>query len=372
MIACNNHSTIKEKAVTVSNVDSLYRKYKLDNIQLPPGFSISVFAEVPDARSLCQGEKGTVFAGNRGKNEVYAVTDSNKDGKADIVYTIAKGLHTPNGVAFRNGSLYVAEINRILRYDDIENRLANPPNPIVVFDKYPDKEHHGWKFIAFGPDGKLFVPVGAPCNVCNEKDSIFATITRMNPDGTGLEIFAKGIRNSVGFAWHPITKELWFTDNGRDNMGDDVPFCELNYAPKQGMHFGFPFCHQGDILDPDFGKGKKCSDYSPPAQKMGPHVAPLGMRFYTGSLFPPEYKNRIFIAQHGSWNRRIPAGYRIMMASLDNNNNVINYEPFATGWLQYEKEVLGRPVDVEVMPDGALLISDDQNGVIYRVVYNRK
>lgn len=372
LIACNNHSTIKEKAVTVSNVDSLYRKYKLDNIQLPPGFSISVFAEVPDARSLCQGEKGTVFAGNRGKNEVYAVTDSNKDGKADIVYTIAKGLHTPNGVAFRNGSLYVAEINRILRYDDIENRLANPPNPIVVFDKYPDKEHHGWKFIAFGPDGKLFVPVGAPCNVCNEKDSIFATITRMNPDGTGLEIFAKGIRNSVGFAWHPITKELWFTDNGRDNMGDDVPFCELNYAPKQGMHFGFPFCHQGDILDPDFGKGKKCSDYSPPAQKMGPHVAPLGMRFYTGSLFPPEYKNRIFIAQHGSWNRRIPAGYRIMMASLDNNNNVINYEPFATGWLQYEKEVLGRPVDVEVMPDGALLISDDQNGVIYRVVYNRK
>lgn len=372
LIACNNHSTIKEKAVTVSNVDSLYRKYKLDNIQLPPGFSISVFAEVPDARSLCQGEKGTVFAGNRGKNEVYAVTDSNKDGKADIVYTIAKGLHTPNGVAFRNGSLYVAEINRILRYDDIENRLANPPNPIIVFDKYPDKEHHGWKFIAFGPDGKLYVPVGAPCNVCNEKDSIFATITRMNPDGTGLEIFAKGIRNSVGFAWHPITKELWFTDNGRDNMGDDVPFCELNYAPKQGMHFGFPFCHQGDILDPDFGKGKKCSDYSPPAQKMGPHVAPLGMRFYTGSLFPPEYKNRIFIAQHGSWNRRIPAGYRIMMASLDNNNNVINYEPFATGWLQYEKEVLGRPVDVEVMPDGALLISDDQNGVIYRVVYNRK
>lgn len=369
LIACNNNPTIKEKSVTVSNLDSLFKKYKLDKIQLPPGFSISVFAEVPDARSLCQGEKGTIFVGNRGKNEVYAVTDSNQDGKGDIVYIIAKGLHMPNGVAFRNGSLYVAEINRILRFDDIENRLANPPDPIIVFDKYPDKEHHGWKFIAFGPDGKLYVPVGAPCNVCNEKDSIFATITRMNPDGTGLEIFARGIRNSVGFGWHPITKGLWFTDNGRDNMGDDVPFCELNYAPKQGMHFGFPFCHQGDVLDPELGKGKKCSDYSPPAQKMGPHVAPLGMRFYTGSLFPPEYRNRIFIAQHGSWNRRIPAGYRVMMASVDNNNNIINYEPFATGWLQNEKEVIGRPVDVEVMPDGSLLISDDQNGVIYRIVY---
>lgn len=372
LIACKNNPTVKEKPVTASNADSLYKKYKLDKIQLPPGFNITVFAEVPDARSLCQGVKGTVFAGNRGKNEVYAITDSNQDGKADIIYTIAKGLHTPNGVAFRNGSLYVAEINRILRYDDIENRLSNPPEPKVVYDKFPDKEHHGWKFIAFGPDDKLYVPVGAPCNVCNEKDPIFATITRMNPDGTGLEIFARGIRNSVGFAWHPITKELWFTDNGRDNMGDDVPFCELNYAPKQGMHFGFPFCHQGDVLDPEFGKGKKCSDYSPPAQKMGPHVAPLGMRFYTGSLFPPEYKNRIFIAQHGSWNRRIPAGYRVMMASVDNNNNIINYEPFATGWLQNEKEVIGRPVDVEVRPDGSLLISDDQNGVIYRVVYNKK
>ncbi len=372
LIACNNNPTIKEKSVTASNVDSLYKKYRLKKIQLPPGFNISVFAEVPDARSLCQGEKGTVFVGNRGKNEVYAITDSNQDGKADIIYTIAKGLHTPNGVAFRNGSLYVAEINRILRYDDIEDRLSNPPDPKVVFDKFPDKEHHGWKFIAFGPDNKLYVPVGAPCNVCNEKDPIFATITRMNPDGTGLEIFARGIRNSVGFAWHPIKKELWFTDNGRDNMGDDVPFCELNYAPKQGMHFGFPFCHQGDVLDPEFGKGKKCGDYSPPAQKMGPHVAPLGMRFYTGSLFPPEYKNRIFIAQHGSWNRRIPAGYRVMMASVDNNNNIIDYEPFATGWLQNEKEVIGRPVDVEVRPDGSLLISDDQNGVIYRVVYNKE
>jgi glucose/arabinose dehydrogenase len=372
LIACNNNPTIEEKSVTASNVDSLYKKYRLEKIQLPPGFNISVFAEVPDARSLCQGVKGTVFVGNRGKNEVYAITDSNQDGKADIIYTIAKGLHTPNGVAFRNGSLYVAEINRILRYDDIENRLSNPPDPKVVFDKFPDKEHHGWKFIAFGPDDKLYVPVGAPCNVCNEKDPIFATITRMNPDGTGLEIFARGIRNSVGFAWHPIKKELWFTDNGRDNMGDDVPFCELNYAPKQGMHFGFPFCHQGDVLDPEFGKGKKCGDYSPPAQKMGPHVAPLGIRFYTGSLFPPEYKNRIFIAQHGSWNRRIPAGYRVMMASVDNNNNIINYEPFATGWLQNEKEVIGRPVDVEVRPDGSLLISDDQNGVIYRVVYNKE
>lgn len=358
----------KPAPAQAANIDSLNKVYKLDKIQLPPGFQISFFAKVPNARSLCMGEKGTIFAGNRSEKSVYAIVDSNQDGIADKVYTIASGLNMPNGVAFRNGSLYVAEISRILRYDDIENKLASPPVPVVVYDKFPTKEHHGWKFIAFGPDGKLYVPVGAPCNVCEEKDSIFATITRMNPDGSGLEIFARGVRNSVGFTWHPENGELWFTDNGRDELGDDVPFCELNHAPKIGMHFGFPYCHQGDVPDPEFGKNKNCADYTPPAQKMGPHVAPLGLRFYTGSMFPPEYKNRLIIAQHGSWNRRIPAGYRVMMASIE-GNKVVKYEPFATGWLQNEKEVLGRPVDVLQLPDGSMLISDDMNGAIYRVTY---
>jgi glucose/arabinose dehydrogenase len=358
---------------TPAEQDSLFTKYHLDKIKLPPGFSISVYAEVTNARSMCWGSKGLLFVGNRDEHNVYAIADIDKNGKADSVYTIATGLNMPNGVAFRNGSLYVAEISRILRYDSIESRLANPAAPVVVFDKYPDKAHHGWKFIAFGPDGKLYVPVGAPCNVCDEKDPVFATITRLNADGTGMEIYAKGIRNSVGFAWHPDTKELWFTENGRDNLGEDMPNDELNTAPKAGMHFGFPYCHQGDTLDPEFGKGKNCADYTPPAQKLGAHVAALGMRFYTGSMFPPEYKNRIFIAEHGSWNRKIPVGYSVMMATLE-GNKVAKYEPFATGWLPGtdEKEVFGRPVDVEVAADGALLISDDKQGVVYRITYGEK
>ncbi|MBC7848190.1 MAG: sorbosone dehydrogenase family protein [Chitinophagaceae bacterium] len=370
VVACNNSETSSDNATTATVIarDSLFEKYQLAKIKLPPGFQISVYAEVPNARSLCIGEKGTVFAGNRAEDNVYAIVDLNKDGKADSIYIIAKGLNTPNGVAFRNGSLYVAEINRIIRYDSIESRLGNPPQPVVVYDKFPSEKHHGWKFIAFGPDDKLYVPVGAPCNICAKEDPIFSSITRMNPDGSGFEIFAKGIRNSVGFAWHPDTKELWFTENGRDEMGDDVPLCELNHAPKAGMDFGFPFCHQGDVLDPEFGKGKKCSDYIAPAQLLGPHVAPLGMRFYTGATFPAEYKNRIFMALHGSWNRSIPAGYSIMTATLE-GNKVSKYEPFATGFLQHEKDVLGRPVDIQLLPDGNLLVSDDKNGVIYRIGY---
>jgi glucose/arabinose dehydrogenase len=357
--------------ISKTSPDSLFTKYQLDRITLPAGFKISVFAEVPNARSMCWGAKGTLFIGNRDEDKVYAVKDTDNDGVADERYIISEKLNKPNGVAFRNGSLYVAEINRILRFDNIENKLESPPAYTVVYDKFPDKEHHGWKFIAFGPDDKLYVPVGAPCNVCDEKDSIYASITRMNPDGTGLEIFAKGIRNSVGFAWHPDTKEMWFTDNGRDNLGDDIPNCELNHAPRKGMHFGFPYCHEGDILDPEFGKGKNCADYTAPAQKMGPHVAPLGMRFYTGKMFPAEYQKQIFIAQHGSWNRTQPIGYRVMVAKLDSAGKVINYGPFAMGWLGENNKVTGRPVDVEIAPDGALLVSDDSRGAIYRISYNK-
>lgn len=377
LVACNSDTktpddtkTDKKDTSAMASADELFAKYKLSKVTLPAGFSISVFAEVPEARSMCYGTKGTLFVGNREKDRVYAVTDSDNDGRADKVHVIASGLDMPNGVAFRNGSLFVGENSRVIRFDDIENKLDNPPSPVVIYDKFPTKEHHGWKFIGFGPDDKLYVPIGAPCNVCDEKDSIFSTITRMNPDGSGLEIYAKGVRNSVGFAWHPQTKELWFTDNGRDMMGDDVPYCELNYAPNKGMHFGFPYCHQGDVLDPEFGKGKKCSDYVAPAEKMGPHVAPLGMRFYTSNQFPAEYRNKIFIALHGSWNRTIPDGYRVMVATLD-GNKVVKYEPFANGWLQNQRDVIGRPVDVEVAPDGSLLVSDDKNGAIYKITYKK-
>ena len=347
----------------------LFDKYELNKIRLPAGFTISIFAEVPDARSMCWGAKGTLFVGNRDRDKVYAVVDNNQDGQADKVYVIASGLNMPCGVAFRNGSLYVAEVSRILRYDNIETRLANPPTAFVVYDKLPKEKHHGWKFIAFGPDGKLYIPIGAPCNMCLP-DSMHACIARMNPDGTGFEVYARGIRNSVGFTWHPQSKELWFTENGRDNLGDNIPSCELNTAPHAGMHFGYPFCHEGDILDPEYGKGKNCNDYTPPAQKMGPHVAPLGLRFYTGKQFPAEYKDKLFIAQHGSWNRTIPIGYRVMMVTV-NKNKVVKYEPFAEGWLQDNKKVIGRPVDIEMAGDGSLLISDDKQGVIYRVTYKK-
>jgi glucose/arabinose dehydrogenase len=366
LIGCKQSTTSSEGSTTGKEA---IKKYQLEKIKLPPGFTISVYAEVPNARSMCWGANGTLFVGNRDEDNVYAVVDENSDGTGDKVYTIARDLNMPNGVAFNNGSLYVAEVDRITRYDNIEASLSNPAAPVLVTDKYPDKSHHGWKFIAFGPDDKLYVPVGAPCNVCEEKDPIFASITRMNKDGSNLEIFAKGVRNSVGFAWHPDTKELWFTENGRDNMGDDVPFCEINHAPVKGLHFGFPYCHQGNILDPEFGVGKNCTDYVAPAKILAPHIAPLGMRFYTGNSFPAEYKNQIFFSEHGSWNRSKPIGFKISIAKLQ-DNKVIEYLPFATGWLQDDGKVLGRPVDVEIMKDGSLLVSDDYAGVIYKISYN--
>jgi glucose/arabinose dehydrogenase len=342
---------------------------QLDRIKLPAGFAIDVYAEnVPNARSMVLSPNGTLFVSTRAAGNVYAILDKNNDNKADEVITIARGLRMPNGVAFRNGSLYVAEVSRVIRYDDIENRLTNPPNPIIVNDSFPNDDAHGWKFIKFGPDGKLYVPIGAPCNVCERDDKRYSSITRMNPDGSEFEIFAHGVRNTVGFDWHPDTNELWFTDNGRDWLGDDSPPDELNHAPEPDMHFGFPYCHGGDIIDPDFGKGRNCADYVPPAMKLGPHVAALGMRFYTGSMFPSEYKNQIFIAEHGSWNRSTPIGYRVTLVRLS-GNKAVSYEVFADGWLQ-GSSAWGRPVDVLVMPDGALLVSDDSAGAIYRIYYN--
>lgn len=350
---------------------SVANRLALEDIRLPPGFSMAVFADnVPGARSMAQGAKGTLFVGSRDRGVVYAVVDRNGDKRADEVITLARGLNMPNGVAFRDGSLYVAEVNRVLRFDRIEERLATPPKPVVVNDSFPKEKHHGWKFVRFGPDGMLYVPVGAPCNVCEEKDQRFASIMRMRPDGKGLEVFASGVRNTVGFDWHPETRELWFTDNGRDWLGDDRPPDELNRAPRPGLHFGFPYAYGRNVPDPDYGKKGKGRAFTPPEMELGPHVAALGMRFYTGGMFPAAYRNQIFIAEHGSWNRSEPLGYRVTLVRLK-QGKAASYEVFAEGWLQ-DGGAWGRPVDIQVMPDGALLVSDDKAGAIYRISYGEK
>lgn len=349
---------------------SSHQTLPLDKIKLRPGFEISIYAgNVPNARSMALGQNGTMFVGTRTAGKVYAIVDRNQDHKVDEVITLAQGLNMPNGVAFRDGALYVAEVNRVLRFDNVEAKLNEPGTPAVVNDGFPRDRHHGWKFIAFGPDGMLYVPVGAPCNIYERDDERYASITRMKPDGTGLEVFARGVRNTVGFDWHPETKELWFTENGRDWLGDDRPPDELNHAPQKGLHFGFPYCHGGTIPDPEFGQKRKCEDFTAPAINLDPHVAAIGMRFYTGSMFPGEYRNQIFIAEHGSWNRSTPIGYRVMLVRLE-NNRAVKYEVFADGWLQGDR-AWGRPADVLVMPDGALLVSDDEAGVIYRISYKK-
>ena len=340
---------------------------RLSEIELPDGFTISFFAEdVTGARSLAQSPGGTVFVGTRDAGLVHALVDADGDGAADERHRIASGLNSPNGVAFRNGSLFVAEISRILRYDGIENRLDSPPQPVVVTDRLPTDPHHGWKFIRFGPDGRLYVPVGAPCNICNEADP-YNSILRMAADGS-YEIVARGVRNTVGFDWHPGTRRLWFTDNGRDWLGDNSPPDELNVLTANGQHFGYPFCHGRDVSDPEYGSLRSCSEFRPPARELGPHVAALGMRFYTGTMFPERYRGQIFIAEHGSWNRTDPIGYRVMVVRLGAGGRAIGYEEFAAGWLR-GGTAWGRPVDVMVRDDGSLLVSDDRRGAVYRIVH---
>lgn len=342
----------------------------LERITLPPGFQISVFAEnLEGPRSLALGRKGTLFVGTRHSGKVYAVVDRNMDGKADKTLLLDRDLNMPNGVAFRDGSLYVAEVNRVLRYDDIESRLNSPPEPVVVFDGFPRDRHHGWKFIRFGPDGLLYVPVGAPCNVCDPEDGPYASITRIRHDATGFEFVAHGVRNSVGFDWHPRTGELWFTDNGRDWLGDDLPPDELNRVTRPGLHFGFPYCFGKSGKDPKYGKGKNCDEFTPAQVELGAHVAPLGMRFYTGRMFPKSYENKIFIAEHGSWNRSIPVGYRIVVVDPEARDIQSSLRVFAEGWLRGHL-AWGRPVDLLVMPDGSMLVSDDEAGVIYRITFS--
>ena len=342
---------------------------RLASIKLPEGFQITVFAtDVDNVRAMCRSTAtGTIYAGSRDEEKVYALRDNDGDGQADETFTVATGLKMPVGVAWHDGDLYISAVSRIVKLVDIDNHLTDPPAPVVAYDKLPTETHHGWKFIAFGPDGKLYVPVGAPCNICLSEDSIFASIARMNADGSDLEIIAHGVRNTVGFDWDPRDSSLWFTENGRDWMGDDMPSCELNHLTAIGQHFGYPFCHQGDALDPEFGKGKSCADYVGPAARVGAHMAPLGMRFYTGGMFPEKYSHAIFIAEHGSWNRSTPVGYRVDVAFLQGDGSA-KVEVFAEGWLEGTR-AWGRPVDVLQLPDGSLLVSDDAADMIYRITY---
>lgn len=343
----------------------------LSNIKVPQGFSIALFAtDTPHARSLAQGGNGVVFAGTS-DGEVYALQDSDGDGKAEKRYVIASGLHTPNGVAYRDGALYVAEINRILRYDNILQHLAAPPKPAVVFDHLPQDQWHGAKYLRFGPDGKLYTAVGAPCNICNPEQPIYASLVRLNPDGSGFEIIARGVRNSVGFDWEPQTQTLYFSDNGRDYLGDDAPPEELNRWTQSSAHYGYPFCHGGDIADPQYGEMHPCSEFIAPAWKFKAHMAALGIRFYQGKQFPPQYRQQLFVAEHGSWNRAEPHGYRVVAVQFDKGQPV-GEQVFAEGWLQKDGRVIGRPVDILETPDGALLVSDDTAGVIYRIAYSGK
>jgi glucose/arabinose dehydrogenase len=338
----------------------------LEKIRLPPGFHIELLARVPSARQMVLGDNNVLFVGSMRGGKVHALELDAKY-RAGRLHVIASNLQMPVGVAWRAGSLYVSAVNRILRYDDVANRLTKPPPEKVIRDDLPSETHHGWKFIGFGPDGRLYVPVGAPCNVCQPDPDRYAAILRMRPDGSELETFARGIRNSVGFDWQPETRELWFTENGRDRLGDDSPPDELNHAPRSGMHFGYPYCHGGDIADPEFGSLRRCSEFAPPAQRLGPHVAALGMRFYSGTQFPAQYRGQIFIAEHGSWNRSRKIGYRVSLVRLQ-GTRVVAYEPFAEGWLQGDA-IWGRPADVLVLPDGSMLISDDHAGAIYRIRY---
>ena len=359
-------------------VGCLYRGYftgmlpsaaaELGEITLPSGFRIAVYAgDVPGARQMAVGPAGVVFVGSRAEGKVYAVVDRDGDDRADQVHVVASGLNSPSGVAFRDGALYVGAVNRVLRFRDVARDLARPPRPEVVSEAYPSDAHHGWKFLAFGPDGKLYVPVGAPCNVCTPPGPLHATITRLDLAGGRPEVVARGVRNSVGVDFDPATGDLWFTDNGRDWLGDDQPPDELNHLTKVGEHFGFPFCHGNGIRDPEHNAGRSCGEFTAPARELGPHVAAIGMRFYTGRMFPEKYRGGIFIAEHGSWNRSTPIGYRVSFVKIE-NGRATSYESFASGWLK-GNTASGRPADVLVMPDGALLVSDDKAGRIYRISY---
>ncbi len=347
---------------------------KLEQLTMPDGFRISVFAEVENARQMAQGDSGILYVGSRRAGKLHAVIDEDGDHKADRVVLIDDELNMPSGITYRDGDLYVAAVSTIYRYRDIDENFNSSPEPEVITDAFPTDRHHGWKFIDFGPDGNLYVPVGAPCNICDREEP-YATIVKMdvdNPDG--WEIVARGVRNSVGFDWDPATGDLWFTDNGRDHMGDDIPPCELNHLSEEGQHFGYPYFHGASIVDPEFGdKGETADAYREPALNLGPHTAPLGMMFYTGDMLPESFRGNILLAERGSWNRTPEAGhigYRLVHARK-NDAGELQYDILVEGWLNDDKMTnWGRPVDLLQLDDGSILISDDGNGTIYRLSYD--
>jgi glucose/arabinose dehydrogenase len=363
----SNEAAAKLAPVAPPPIPAAPDKLPLAKLKVPAGFNIEVYAAgMANARSMALGDKGTVFVGSRLVDKVYAIAD--KDGKRSVK-VLASGLYRPNGVAFKNGTLYIAELSKISKIDKVEDNLDSSPKPTVIYDNLPKDEAHGWKFIAIGPDNKLYIPVGQPGNNVLHDDA-HGQIRRINLDGTGAEVVALGVRNSVGFDWNPETKQLYFTDNGRDWMSEDVPQDELNRVTKVGEDFGAPYCYQGNIPDPEFGWGHSCSDYTPPVGLMGPHVASLGMRFYTGNMFPKSYKNAIIVARHGSWNKSKKAGGDVVVVKLNKDGTVKSIEPFITGFLENNNYV-GRPVDVMQMKDGSLLVSDDWNGAVYRITYGK-
>lgn len=347
-------------------------KIPLDKLKVPAGFKVELWAHgMPGVRMMTRGDKGTIFGGTRIIGRVYAITD--KGSQRDHVI-LAQGLTQPNGLAFRNGALYVTAIYRVLRFDGIEDKLANPGTPVEMTAAFnlPTEVHHNWKFTAFGPDNKLYFQVGAPCNICELDDNKHGQIRRYNPDGSGLEIVAKGVRNTVGFDWDPRSGQLWFTDNGRDWMSEDGPEEELNRVSQIGAHYGFPYCHANGIPDPDFKKPNPCEGVTLPVVTLGAHAAALGMRFYRGNMFPPEYQNSILIARRGSWNKTQKNGYDVVRVTVNPDGTNPKVEPFLTGFLDNQANSFwGRPVDVHVQPDGSVLVSDEQNGAIYRVSYQR-
>ncbi|TDS15078.1 glucose/arabinose dehydrogenase [Maribacter caenipelagi] len=365
-----NKNESNDSAVTEVELDST--DLALLDLNLPEGFEIKVYARgVDGARSMAMGDDGTLFVGTRTENNVYAIQDTNGDFKADNIMVLDT-MEVPNGIAMRNGDLYVAQVGSLWKYPNIEDQIGGEVNKELIYDDFPTEFHHGWKYIAFGPDDKLYVPVGAPCNICNrtDEDERFGTISRMDPDGSNREIYARGVRNSVGFTWHPDTKQMWFTDNGRDMLGDDIPPCELNTVTEAGQHFGYPFCHGGIVKDPEFGDLRPCSDFVAPALQLDAHVAPLAIKFYTGTMFPEEYKGKAFIAEHGSWNRSKKVGYRIMLVDIE-DGKVVNSETFIDGWLdEVAQKATGRPVDLLILDDGSMLISDDYGDAIYRLSYS--
>ena len=339
------------------------------SFKLPPGFKAEIWATgMPGARAMARGDQGKIYIGTRGLGRVYELTDS---GNARTSRIVVDKLVQPAGVAFKNGSLYVMAIDKVLRYDGIEANPAVAPVDMTAAFKLPKEQHHNWKYIAFGPDNKLYVPFGAPCNICVPGDE-YAQIRRYNADGSGMEVIARGVRNTQGFDWHPQTKEMWFTDHGRDWMGDDGPEDELNRMPRTGANFGFPYCHANGVADRDIKRDRPCDNTQLPVQTMGPHAAVMGAHFYTGSMFPAEYRNLLFVARKGSWNRTQKFGYDVVTVKSDADGKNAQTTPFLTGMMNPQNNTFsGRPTYFLQQADGSLLISDEQLGAIYRISYAR-